>query len=300
MFHPGEKAVQIRAGVDAADWGSAGVGGTVPPIAAEFLQAQVFVVISAADRSGALWTTQLTGEPGFVHAAAEDEVHIRAVPPPTDPLHDALNATSSTEPADVGLIALEPSTRRRMRVNGTAHRDGDRMIVRTEQVYSNCPKYIQTRRPRPLLTPQRSRPIRHESHDLTQHQRSWLSRADTFFIGTASPHLGLDASHRGGNPGFVHVDGSRLSWPDYVGNSMYMTLGNLELDSRAGLLFLDWEQGHSLHLSGRARIDWSPSRAAGTPGAQRHIDFDLDRVVQVDHSTPLTWTFEKYSRFNPH
>ena len=90
-----------------------------------------------------------------------------------------------------------------------------------------------------------------------------------------------------------------VEWPDYVGNSMFMTLGNLEIEPRTSLLFLDWEHGHSLHLTGRACVDWDAGRAAAQPGALRHIDFDVDRVIQVDHASSLSWSFERYSRFNP-
>jgi hypothetical protein len=80
---------------------------------------------------------------------------------------------------------------------------------------------------------------------------------------------------------------------------MYMTLGNLDLDPRCGLLFLDWEHGRALHLSGRARIDWDAERAATVPGAQRMIDFDVDEVLDVEGTIPLRWSFGDYSRFNP-
>jgi hypothetical protein len=80
---------------------------------------------------------------------------------------------------------------------------------------------------------------------------------------------------------------------------MYMTLGNLELDPRCGLLFLDWERGRTLHLTGTARVDWDLARAAGVPGAQRLVEFTLDRAVQMEGALPLRWTFGGYSKFNP-
>ena len=83
---------------------------------------------------------------------------------------------------------------------------------------------------------------------LSPDQRAWITAADTFFVATHAAGLGADVSHRGGHPGFVSVtDEGRLTWPDYPGNSMYMTLGNLELEPRAGLLFLDWDRGRSFN-----------------------------------------------------
>jgi hypothetical protein len=108
--------------------------------------------------------------------------------------------------------------------------------------------------------------------------------------------LGSDVSHRGGNPGFVEVLDDRLVWPDYAGNLMYMTLGNLELNQAAGLLFLDWATGDALHLTGRARIDWNPR---DVPGAERLVSFEVERVLHVTGTGAPRWTLTGYSRFNP-
>lgn len=92
---------------------------------------------------------------------------------------------------------------------------------------------------------------------LTERQQDWITAADTFFIGSAHVQAGTDASHRGGNPGFVQVHDSRtLRWPDYAGNNLFNTLGNLNVEARAGLLFLDFEHGHTLQLTGSATVSW--------------------------------------------
>lgn len=293
MLHRGEHAVQRRAGLTVDGWGSAGVGATIPPVAAEFLSMQRLVVLAAADEAGAAWTGVLTGPPGFATAPDERTVVMDRLPGAGDPLADLFD-----EERQVGMLVIEPAARRRMRVNGRARRQGHRLQVRTEQVYSNCPKYLQTR----AYTDDSpsARGSAQVTSELTAEQQRWIAVADTFFIGTYAQGLGADASHRGGNPGFVTVtDSRRLSWPDYVGNSMYMTLGNLELEPRCGLLFLDWDNGHTLHLTGRARVDWDPDRAATVPGAQRVVDFEVDKAIQVAGAVPQRWSFGKYSRFNP-
>ncbi|MFD8444258.1 hypothetical protein ACFV11_16950 [Streptomyces globisporus] len=78
-----------------------------------------------------------------------------------------------------------------------------------------------------------------------------------------------------------------------------MTLGNLSLDAACGLLFLDWERGHTLQLTGRARIDWDPDRRTALPGALRRIEFDVERVVTIDRAVPHRWALMARSRFNP-
>jgi predicted pyridoxine 5'-phosphate oxidase superfamily flavin-nucleotide-binding protein len=293
MEHRGERVVQRRAGFPDRPWGSARVGAAVPPAAADFLRRQRLVVIGAVTPDGSVWAGPLTGPEGFVTAPDEQTVAARRAPVPGDPLADVF----ATE-HDVGMLAIEPASRRRMRVNGRARQVDDLLVVRTGQVYANCPKYIQARDVEAHLTTTPGDAV--ESAGLSPDQRAWIAASDTFFVATHAAGLGADASHRGGSPGFVTVAGERhLSWPDYVGNSMYMTLGNLELDPRAGLLFLDWERGRSLQLTGRASVDWDSTRAARVPGAQRIVDFEVERVVQIDGAVPLRWTPPEYSTFNP-
>ncbi|MDT3442307.1 MULTISPECIES: pyridoxamine 5'-phosphate oxidase family protein [unclassified Pseudofrankia] len=294
MLHSGERAVQARVGLPPDPRGSAVVGATIPTVAADFLGQQRMLLLGAADEAGAVWVSLLTGTAGFVAAVDEETIVVDALPAAGDPLVGAF----ATE-RDVGLLALDPATRRRMRVNGKARRDGGRLMVHTEQVYANCPKYIQLRHlARDDVAAPRG-PVS-VSPALTASQRRWLAEADTFFVATRVAGLGADTSHRGGNPGFVTVaDDRRLTWPDYRGNSMYMTLGNLDLDQRCGLLFLDWNHGHTLHLTGRARVDWDPVRAAAVPGAQRLVDFEVERVVEIAAASPQRWSFDGYFRLNP-
>jgi ferredoxin len=289
MHHPGELSVQHRAGVEGVAHGSATVAGTIPQVAKEFLLEQRMIIISA-EHQGQVWTTALVGEPGFIETLEEMTLHIHADLPAEDPLFSAFDGTH-----EIGMVAVEPETRRRIRINGQAHMNDHGLLVRTDQVLANCPKYIQTRRGAALvdLPPVATRTA---GSRLTQEQVAWIRAADTFFVGTTAPGLGADASHRGGNPGFIDVAGARLSWPDYIGNSMYLTFGNLELDPRVGLLFIDFEHGHTLHISSTAKVDWDKARAAEWPGAQRVVDVAIDHVVELGHRVALRWELERLSR----
>lgn len=283
MEHPGETDLQSRAGVSGRLWGSAHVGRTIPPVAAEFIGAQRLAVIGARDDEGRVWAGVLAGAPGFLSARDETTVVAAAVPGPLDPLAGAFD-----DGRDAGMLVIDFTTRRRMRINGTATREGDRLIMATEQVYANCPKYIQMREPADASASQA--PDRTVADELTAAQRAWIESSDTLFIASQADPYGTDTSHRGGHPGFVTASSARhLSWPEYSGNLMYMTLGNLEVDSRAGLLFVDWERGATLQLTGRARTDWE----------RQVVDFDVEQVIQVAAAVPLTWTFVEYSKFNP-
>jgi predicted pyridoxine 5'-phosphate oxidase superfamily flavin-nucleotide-binding protein len=285
-YHEGEDAVQRRAGLTREDWGSAGVSALIPPVAGEFLRRQRMLFFGVADSHQAVWAGLVTGPAGFAETVGDRIVIVNSLPARQDPLGVLLNGDH-----DVGMLAIEPQTRRRLRVNGRARRQAGCLVVSTEQVYSNCPKYIQVR---DIVADNDDASVAAApaliTGALTSAQRRRVAEADTFFIATHTPRHGADVSHRGGNPGFVGVVGPRrLRWPDYVGNSMYMTLGNLELTSGAGLLFVDWEQGHTLQLTGHARVDWEPDHAAAVPGALRLIEFDIDQVVELRHASPLRW-----------
>ncbi|PZG13727.1 oxidoreductase [Nonomuraea aridisoli] len=252
-------------------------------MAAEFLRGQRMVVAGAADDHGRVWAGALTGPAGFADPRDERTIVLRALPASGDPLHGLF-----TSERDLGLLAIEPRTRRRMRVNGTAVQAGDSLVVRTEQVYANCPKYLQTREPTSAPgTP--AAPVRGTA--LEGSHQAWITAADTFFIATRAEGFGADVSHRGGNPGFVRVTGPHtLEFPDYQGNNMFMTLGNLELDPAAGLLFAGWERGETLQLTGRAEVEW---------GDRRVVRFELDEYVHLTGTIPSAWTAPGYHRFNP-
>jgi predicted pyridoxine 5'-phosphate oxidase superfamily flavin-nucleotide-binding protein len=117
---------------------------------------------------------------------------------------------------------------------------------------------------------------------LTASQSALLAEADTLFLASRHPDAGADVSHRGGPPGFVVVAGpNTLRIPDYAGNMMFNTLGNLAVHPEGGLLLVDFESGDTLQLTGRATIDWSPAARAAMPGAERVIEFLIDRVVEL-------------------
>lgn len=299
--HPGEISVRERAGSKRHGIGSGHVGAVIPDVARDFVDGARLAALAVVGSRGEIHADVLAGTAGFLRAPDTRTLEIAAAPPLTAPLF-----APGAERA-VGLIVLEPWTRRRMRVNGRAARGARGLLLRTDQVYANCPKYIQTRtvveadqaadRNR-SWEPETSTPSCDRLADDTQ--RKLIEDADTFFLATYAQGHGADMSHRGGNPGFVAVvDGTHLSWPEYAGNSMYMSLGNLLLEPRCAVVFPDWSAGHTLHLRGRAFMDWDARRAARVPGAQCIVDFEVEEVVEIADGMPLRWRFGEYHRFNP-
>ncbi|MEV8588524.1 pyridoxamine 5'-phosphate oxidase family protein [Streptomyces sp. NPDC051180] len=281
-YHPGSLAVQEREGVrDLADHVGRSIAPGIRPVAAAFLEAQPMLAIGAADGAGRVWSTLLTGAPGFVRATGPHTVLVAAALPEGTP-----------DGAPVGTLALDPRTRRRLRLNGIARVGARGFTIEAEQVFSNCPKYLQKRElygSDPAHRPEAGA-VRH-GEALTPGQMRRIRAADTFLVSTAAPD-GVDTSHRGGNPGFVRVSGPReLSWRDYPGNAMFLTLGNLESDGRAGLLFLDWETGSTLRLSGLAHTEYGPEG--------RVTRFRVARVAEDPAGSPLRWSPPEFSPANP-
>ena len=124
------------------------------------------------------------------------------------------------------------------------------------------------------------------AHRLAPSQRAWIASADTFFIASGyqgegeSATYGMDASHRGGEPGFVEVVSETcIQFPDYAGNNHFNTIGNLILDARAGFLFVDFVTGSLLQLTGQATVDWDSDAVAAIPGARRLVTFNIRAIL---------------------
>lgn len=290
-FHHGERTVQERLGVrDIEDWARKVVRDHLPEQHRAFHTALPFLVVSARDGQGRPWVTLLDGPEGFVTSPDPNCLVIDAKPMPGDALADSFAPGS-----DVGVLGIELATRRRNRVNGRIVANGSGgMTFRVDQSFGNCPQYIRERAWR-RVDNNSAAEVKRGSR-LTSSQRAWISSADTFFIGSGyrgdgeNPTFGMDASHRGGERGFVRVlDDTRLLFPDYAGNNHYNTIGNLALDSRAGYLFIDFETGNLLQLTGTTSIDWDSKELEKFPGARRLVSFEIQEIIELTNAVGLRW-----------
>ena len=265
-FHRGELEAQARAG-----GGSQGgaIREQMPTQHRTFFEALPFVVV-ASTHHGAPVATLWTGAPGFITAPDPKTLQFAVTLDPSDPATVAF-----TPGAPFGLLGIELATRRRNRANGrvtTAGAGG--VVVAIDQSFGNCPQYIQPREIRSAAPGAASaEPFERLDHDLDHDAQAAIARADTFFVAT-SAHTdertgGVDVSHRGGPPGFVRVDGSVLTIPDFKGNRYFNTLGNLVADPRAALVFVDFARGDLLHLQGTTEIQWDGAEVRALEGAER-------------------------------
>ena len=290
-FHRGERLVHERLGVcEIDDWARKVVRSYLPEDHRAFHTGLPFLVVGARDKHGRPWATLLEGPDGFVTSPDEQHLIINATPARGDALDGSFETGS-----DIGILGIELATRRRNRVNGRIAKTGaDGFTLRVDQTFGNCPQYIRERAWHRVDGVPSGQAL--SSSVLTPSQRAWIEAADTFFIASGyrgkeeTATFGMDASHRGGNRGFVEVlDPSRIRFPDYAGNNHFNTIGNLVLDPRAGFLFVDFETGSLLQLSGTASIDWASDAVAKVPSTRRLVTLNIERIVEIPHAIGLRW-----------
>ncbi len=302
-FHAGEQALQQRVGLRErmAEIGPLVMRDHMPDQHRELFEKLPTLLLGAQDAQGQPWATMVAGYPGFVHTPDARSMQIATAPDAADPVLQPLRARGPGAP--VGVLGLEPHTRRRNRMNGRLARfdDTQGLVVDVGQSFGNCPKYIQARVPGLRAAVGRTGPPVILGPQLDAAALSLIARSDTFFIASASApepgearNEGVDVSHRGGEPGFVRAEhapeGVVLSLPDYPGNQFFNTLGNLAQHPLAGLLWVDYDSGGLLHLAARAELLWGDAERAPWPGAQRVLRLQVLSGVWRAQVLPWRWT----------
>jgi predicted pyridoxine 5'-phosphate oxidase superfamily flavin-nucleotide-binding protein len=221
--------------------------------APQFLANARFAALTARDAAGRLWVSPLAGPPGFLTAASPTRLLISSTLHDQDPL----NELPGEKP--VGLIVMDFAARRRLRINGTLTTAGNGLAIDVVQAYGNCPQYIHPRHLAVADDSDRAPRLLRRGDSLQPEDVDQLQSADTFFLGTTHPEFGNDASHRGGPAGFVKADSDTVWWPDFPGNNMFNSLGNIAVDPATALLFVDFPTGRILQLSGTAALQWAGS-----------------------------------------
>ncbi len=267
----------------------------------DFFRQLPFIVVGSLDSEGRPWASMLAGPPGFIDTPDPRRLVIHALPIATSPLAPAM-----VPGMRIGLLGIEPHTRRRNRMNGVVTRVGAQEFeVEVQQSFGNCPKYIQARQPK-FSDISRPATAAVRSARLEQEARALIKAADTFFIATAHPAAaagndrahGVDVSHRGGKPGFVRIDDDRtLTVPDFTGNNFFNTLGNLVLNPRAGLLFVDYVNGDLLHIAVDTQLVENGPEVAAFAGALRLLRLRVRETLLEPGAQPLTWTNAEISPF---
>ncbi len=304
-FHAGEQAVHERLGIRErmVDLGQRVIRTAMPEQHQRFFEQLPFILVGSVDAAGRPWASTLVGRPGFVKAPDAKRMDFHARPIPGDPLAEGL-----APGAQLGFLGIELHTRRRNRVNGhVVAADARGFSVEVDQSVGNCPQYIQGREFQWVRDAADLQPRAVEAlTSLDADARALIDRSDTLFIATQAPATagdpdvktgrGADVSHRGGRPGFVGIEGDRtLLVPDFAGNFFFMTLGNLQLNPRAGVLFIDFDTGDLLTLTGTAEVVWGGDELKAFDGAERAWRFCIEAGWRLRQALPLRWAFRDLS-----
>ncbi|KAI8907126.1 hypothetical protein BC831DRAFT_495143 [Entophlyctis helioformis] len=333
IFHEGEVLLQKLVGFRAeAEYHYVDfIRSSMPNQHRSFFQNLRYVFVTTTSASGEPWSSVLAGPSEFVASPDPEHLVLRFHPAAGDPIADNLAHAAAilqlgrTDDATLqfGFLGIEFHTRRRNRMNGTMtaigkNGDGSWTVqVRVVQSYGNCPKYIQVREIVGMRAPAKPSSDTLASQEstarlgqggLTLEMQAMVRQADTVFVGTQYVHdhaparsSGLDLSHRGGRPGFLQVlnGGKLLVLPDYKGNNMFMTMGNILKDPRASLVIPDFETGACLYITARAQTLVAPESFAYLPGMQRLNLFEPIKAVIVHHALPYLFELRDMSPFNP-
>lgn len=293
-WHAGEKTLQEKAGVAERmeAFGQKVIRDYMPDQHRIFYHQLPFMVAASVDALGRPWATLLEGPEGFVSSPDPRQLTIDTQLPADDPATPGLAAGQA-----VGLLGIELHTRRRNRLNGQIYQAGDGQLqVTVEQSFGNCPQYIQLRDYTRVAEPAQGRV---DATTLDASAVSMIQAADTFFVASYVEHgdgqRSVDVSHRGGRPGFVKVEGNRLTIPDYAGNLHFNTLGNLLVNPQAGLLFIDFSNGNVLQLYGHAELLLDSPAIQAFEGAERLWTLEVEQVVWRPAAVSLRWAFKEYA-----
>jgi hypothetical protein len=266
----------------------------------EFFPQLPFALLGAVDPTGDVWATLRAAPPGFLSSPDPTRLDVALPREPADP------ADAGMEDGDaIALLGIQLPTRRRNRMNGRIQRTGpDGFTIAIRHAYGNCAQYIQNREPVFVdgAATARFAPVTLDGFDAEAAEL--INKADTLFV--ASYHTSedgqrsVDVSHRGGNPGFARLDDDGwLTIPDFAGNLFFNTFGNFLTNPKAGLIFIDFDTGSVLQMTGQVELIFESEEIARFQGAERLWRFRPHRMIRRRQALPLQTRFME-DGWSPH
>ncbi|KAK5136810.1 hypothetical protein LTR08_002106 [Meristemomyces frigidus] len=324
-WHAGEEgmhqAMRVPAGTD---------NPTIPALSPQLgnqLQVAPLIAIGTLDKNGRPWTTLLGGEPGFARSLGGGIVGIRTVVTGKhDPVVEELVGKSPTGEVVreegrgrmVGGLTIDLEKRKRVKMYGrmlagalssredevTGHNETVaevQLVFKVEQSLGNCPKYLNSKH----IVPASSKPeLLDDQAHLSQRAANLLERADLFFISSSQHDRDMDTNYRGGPPGFVRIvsdeeSGTVICWPEYSGNRLYQTLGNLYVNPVAGLCVPDFENGDMLYITGKTDILIGKEAHGLLPRSNLVVKLTITSARYVAGASPFRGVEGLQSPYNP-
>lgn len=293
-FHKGELAIQkmYSASEKMELVGAKMIRDFMPQQHQDFFSKLQFVVLGYSDQAGNAWVSLLTNETGVLDIVDDKTLQLNFQPL----LGDPLNCLLDQQPT-LGLLGIELATRRRNRLSVKVEKQNKQGLLLTlRQSFGNCPQFITPRDFYFLASQSLQEPSISPLSCFDLRAIDLIKNCDTFFVssfitdkhGDASE--GADVSHRGGKPGFIRIDSEhQLTIPDYRGNIYFNTFGNFRENGRAGLLFIDFENGHMLSVSGQAEVLWKSDDIHHFEGAQCLWSFRIQQGLWLNNSLNIRW-----------
>jgi predicted pyridoxine 5'-phosphate oxidase superfamily flavin-nucleotide-binding protein len=300
-FHDGEVRAQELAGEEKiAQRNSGAIQSRMLRGAFPFIRQQPMVIVASLDSVGNPWCSIVFAKPGFLQPSEDATQLTMSVQESDRSDFDPLWANVLGE-RSAGALLIDLPSRRRMKINGHCTLTPNEMTIDVTESFPLCPKYIQRRSLRvdDEVISTESASLRGMA--LGEQQMGTVHRSDMFFVASTHKTRGPDASHRGGRPGFVKATNDvTLRIPDYPGNSMFNTFGNLLLDPRAGLVFPDFHRRRLLQLTGTAEIVWDQAGTESeTGGSRRFWHFHCEQWIEHSMLQAVSSELLEFSPFNP-
>ncbi|WP_296257175.1 MULTISPECIES: pyridoxamine 5'-phosphate oxidase family protein [unclassified Pseudomonas] len=299
-WHAGEVQLQAHAGVaermDAV--GRKVIRDYMPDQHRAFYEHLPYLFVGAVDEQGWPWASLMDAQAGFIASPDPRRLDISRLPDADDPLGAQLAAGTA-----LGLLGIDLHTRRRNRVNGQVRDVSDHgFSMAVEHSFGNCPQYIQLRELKQVDLPHaQQRPPAERMSALDEAAIATIRAADTFFVASyidlqgPQPIRSVDVSHRGGQAGFVRVEGDVLTVPDFAGNLHFNTLGNFALNPKAGLVFIDFASGDLLQLTGTVTLILEGPEIEAFQGAERLWQVKVKAAVRRPSALRSRWEFQGFS-----
>ncbi|KAJ5467214.1 Riboflavin synthase-like beta-barrel [Penicillium sp. IBT 31633x] len=290
---------------------------TVPylsPRAAFLVREAPLIALGILDSQGRPWSTVWGGAAGFAEPVSESSsIGLRTqVDSKYDPVVQALlSANHTTESAGkmISGLAVDLENRRRVKLYGRivagSLSDGDegqaQLVVHIQESLGNCPKYMNKKH----IVPAQSDPkLISDSPQLSAAAIELLSRADTMFVSSSHGATTMDTNTRGGPAGFIRVESNDVSgavivYPEYSGNRLYQTLGNLQTTPRAGFVVPDFASGNVLYFTGSTEILVGKNAATILPRSNLALRVTIAAAIFVENGLGFRGEAGDPSPYNP-
>ncbi|KAL8675881.1 MAG: hypothetical protein Q9186_007536, partial [Xanthomendoza sp. 1 TL-2023] len=297
MWHEGEISMQQKLHVPYQE------NPTSPfltPYAARLLPDAPLLALGTLDSGGRPWTTILGGEAGFVRPLGQSNIGIKTLIDPTyDPvisilLHHDDHSGQQKKDRPIAGLGIDLETRSRVKLAGKFIAGALGGVLTTAGAKATEAQIV-VKVEQSLVSS--SLPLPVEAIDL-------LAKADIFFITTSHGGSTMGTNNRGGCPGFCRImkndhSGTILLYPEYSGNRLYQTLGNLQTTPKAGIAIPDFDSGDVLYLTGTTEILVGQEAAALLPRSNLAVKVRVHEACLIHNSLAFKGQSGEPSPYNP-